>query len=446
MPVEVILPKVDMDMATGRISRWLVADGAAVKQGDVLFEIETDKAAMEVEAPASGTLHDVTGKEGVDIPVGRPVAWIYVEGEAHADRGKPDQRAAAPVAEAAPATTDLGVALSAVAPAHPNAVPSGVRATPLARRLGRQQNIDLAKLFGSGPQGRIQAQDIITAASRLETKAPPSLPRSPPALSMPVTRRETPSSGAATWLRQGDGVPIVLIHGFGSETASWRPFLAAFDRLGPILSLDLPGHGGAVDAPSDGFDDLVAYAEAQLGAQGVSVAHLAGHSLGGAVATALAAGSALETRSLLLLAPAGFGPEINTRFTHGFAGVRDEGSLRVWMRELVTDPTVFSDSFVKATARTRADGRLAEAQTRLASRLFSEETQLFSVRALLDHLAFPVKIIAGNADRVIPCQHLAGLPGPVAVHLFRGLGHMPHLEDRLNVARLLDELVRGAVS
>ncbi|MBN9249680.1 MAG: biotin/lipoyl-binding protein, partial [Mesorhizobium sp.] len=54
MPVEVILPKVDMDMATGQISRWFVAEGASVKQGDVLFEIETDKAAMEIDAPASG--------------------------------------------------------------------------------------------------------------------------------------------------------------------------------------------------------------------------------------------------------------------------------------------------------------------------------------------------------------------------------------------------------
>ena len=89
MPVEVILPKVDMDMATGRISRWYVEDGAAVKKGDVLFEIETDKAAMEIDAPASGTIRDITGKEGVDIPVGEAVAWIYAEGEKRADSTSP---------------------------------------------------------------------------------------------------------------------------------------------------------------------------------------------------------------------------------------------------------------------------------------------------------------------------------------------------------------------
>ncbi len=83
MPTEVILPKVDMDMATGQISRWFAEEGARVKKGDVLFEIETDKAAMEIDAPASGVLRDVTGKEGVDIPVGAPVAWIYADDEAY---------------------------------------------------------------------------------------------------------------------------------------------------------------------------------------------------------------------------------------------------------------------------------------------------------------------------------------------------------------------------
>ncbi|RUY16402.1 biotin/lipoyl-binding protein, partial [Mesorhizobium sp. M7A.F.Ca.CA.001.13.2.1] len=83
MPTEVILPKVDMDMATGQISRWFAEEGAHVKKGDVLFEIETDKAAMEIDAPASGVLRDVTGKEGVDIAVGAAVAWIYADGEAY---------------------------------------------------------------------------------------------------------------------------------------------------------------------------------------------------------------------------------------------------------------------------------------------------------------------------------------------------------------------------
>lgn len=81
MPTEVILPKVDMDMTTGQVSRWFFEEGATIRKGDVLFEVETDKAAMEVDAPADGILRDVTGKEGVTIPVGQVVAWIFAEGE-----------------------------------------------------------------------------------------------------------------------------------------------------------------------------------------------------------------------------------------------------------------------------------------------------------------------------------------------------------------------------
>ncbi|MCR4268686.1 biotin/lipoyl-containing protein, partial [Nitratireductor sp. ZSWI3] len=89
MPVEVILPKVDMDMSTGRISSWHVEEGAIVRKGDLLFEIETDKAAMEIDSPASGIIRNITGREGIDIPVGEAVAWIYEEGEAVADTPAP---------------------------------------------------------------------------------------------------------------------------------------------------------------------------------------------------------------------------------------------------------------------------------------------------------------------------------------------------------------------
>ena len=96
MPTEVILPKVDMDMATGQISRWFAEEGARVKKGDVLFEIETDKAAMEIDAPASGVLRDVTGKEGVDIAVGAAVAWIYADDEAYGDKAEQDKAPISP--------------------------------------------------------------------------------------------------------------------------------------------------------------------------------------------------------------------------------------------------------------------------------------------------------------------------------------------------------------
>lgn len=171
MATEVILPKVDMDMATGRISRWLVAEGAAVKQGDPLFEIETDKAAMEIEAPASGILKNRVA-EGSDIPVGNAVAWILGEGESAAPVAR--------IAEAAPVKSDAPASPPAAAPDIVSAAPAagtGVRATPLARRLAREAGLSIASLSGSGPHGRIQRADVedaIAARSVAQAAAAPA--------------------------------------------------------------------------------------------------------------------------------------------------------------------------------------------------------------------------------------------------------------------------------
>lgn len=187
MATEIILPKVDMDMSTGRISRWLVAEGAMVKQGDAVFEMETDKAAMEVEAPASGRLGNVIAKVGADIPVGQTVAWIFAEGEKPTASAPmaiapaaPPVVAAAPPATASPAATaDIGAATSL------GAVPA-VRATPLARRIARDAGLNLFAVVGSGPHGRIVRADVdksvaarampapISIATPLPTAAPPS--------------------------------------------------------------------------------------------------------------------------------------------------------------------------------------------------------------------------------------------------------------------------------
>ncbi|WP_295812537.1 biotin/lipoyl-containing protein, partial [uncultured Nitratireductor sp.] len=154
MAVEVILPKVDMDMATGRISSWHVEEGATVKKGDLLFEIETDKAAMEIDSPAAGILRNITGKEGIDIPVGEVVAWIYEEGETVADTpsAAPAEAVAEEPAKAeAPVPVEVTAPVSA-APAATAASPSGVRASPLARRLAKESGLDLSAISGSGPK------------------------------------------------------------------------------------------------------------------------------------------------------------------------------------------------------------------------------------------------------------------------------------------------------
>jgi len=156
MPVEVILPKVDMDMETGTIEAWHVKEGDLVRQGDTIFEISTNKAVMEVEAPASGAIRNIRMETGVPISVGTPVAWIYLDGES---ANKPPEPAAAMAPVAAVASPpEAAVPATTVAPALTKA--SGLRATPLARRIARQHTLDLGTVAGTGPRGRIGEVDV----------------------------------------------------------------------------------------------------------------------------------------------------------------------------------------------------------------------------------------------------------------------------------------------
>ncbi len=156
MAVEVILPRVDMDMATGKISKWHHKDGDKVAKGAALFEIETDKAAMEIDAPADGILRNIVVNEGSSAPVGSAVAWIYAEGEAVSAPAA----MATPVAQAASAPKAPSASVAA-APVSNGEAP---RATPLARRLARQAGLTLAAIAGSGPRGRIVAADVRSAS------------------------------------------------------------------------------------------------------------------------------------------------------------------------------------------------------------------------------------------------------------------------------------------
>ena len=169
MATEVILPKVDMDMSTGTIAVWHVKDGDTVKKGQPLFDIETDKAAMEIESPAEGVIRIGNVPVKAVVPIGTVVALVYGASE----EAKPFTGGVAAPAAAAPAVVDVAKPAAAQpAAAAPATDANGkVRATPLARRLAKQQGIALAALSGSGPRGRIVSADIATAKA-VPAKAP----------------------------------------------------------------------------------------------------------------------------------------------------------------------------------------------------------------------------------------------------------------------------------
>ncbi len=168
MASEVRLPRLGQGMESGTIVKWLKAEGERVERGEPLYEVDTDKATQEVEADASGVLLRIAVAEG-EVPVGETVGLIGEPGEAFEDAPAPegaDGAAAAP----APAERPAGTEAAAVAPppAPVGAAPDAegrVKASPLARRIARERGIELRVLRGTGPEGRIVADDVEGAAA-----------------------------------------------------------------------------------------------------------------------------------------------------------------------------------------------------------------------------------------------------------------------------------------
>jgi pyruvate dehydrogenase E2 component (dihydrolipoamide acetyltransferase) len=161
MPADVIMPALGMAQETGKVLRWLKADGEAVAKGEPLLEVETDKVTVEIESPADGTLAGLTAPEGAEVPVGTVIALVLADGE---EVPVPAAVAAspAPVGSADGAGAELEEAS--------NSLLKGVAqrrrlASPKARRLAEARGVDLAAVAGSGPGGAVVAADVERAGA-----------------------------------------------------------------------------------------------------------------------------------------------------------------------------------------------------------------------------------------------------------------------------------------
>lgn len=186
MPINILMPALSPTMEKGNLAKWLKKEGDKVKSGDVIAEIETDKATMEVEAVDEGTIAKILVPEGTqDVPVNNVIAVLAGDGEdvkaagAGAASAAPAAKSEAPKADApkAAAAAAAPAPAAASAPAKPAATPPAAAATPapsngarvfsspLARRLAKEAGIDLSRVTGSGPHGRVVARDIDQAKS-----------------------------------------------------------------------------------------------------------------------------------------------------------------------------------------------------------------------------------------------------------------------------------------
>ena len=175
MATNVVMPQMGYDMREGTVVRWYKQEGETVDRGEVIADIETDKATVEFEAYTGGVLGRIVAQEGVAVPVGDLIAIITEPGEALPNAEAP---AASPAAEPATAPEAPAVAEAPPADAPPSA-DGRVRASPIARRLARERGIDLSLVSGTGPNGRVTERDVENyrpAAAPIPEPAPAAAP------------------------------------------------------------------------------------------------------------------------------------------------------------------------------------------------------------------------------------------------------------------------------
>ena len=195
MPATVIMPALELAQETGKVLRWLKHPGDSVGKGEPIVEIETDKVTVEVEAPASGTLREVSAQPGDVVPVGTTIALIFAAGEG-----------GAPAPAAAPAPG-----------------PGGVKASPLARKVAEQHGVDLAAVKTA--RGRVEKADVL---AHVESRKAPADSRSP--------ARIAAASPKARRLAAERGVDLRVVRGSGPD--------------GAVLAGDVPAGAAAVPRPA----------------------------------------------------------------------------------------------------------------------------------------------------------------------------------------------------
>ncbi|MBM3516558.1 MAG: acetoin dehydrogenase dihydrolipoyllysine-residue acetyltransferase subunit [Alphaproteobacteria bacterium] len=361
----ITMPKWGLSMREGLVAQWNVAEGAVLRVGDEIAEIETTKITNVFESPVAGQLRRRIAKEGEAIPV---------------------QGLLAVVADAAVPEAEIDAFVLAYQAEF------GTRAAAAA---------------ADEPQ-----PELLTAGGR-----------------------------ALRFLKlgEGDGTPAVFIHGFGGNLNSWlfnQPAVAAGRAT---YAFDLPGHGGSTKAVGAGDLGALAGALADfLGACAIERAHLVGHSLGGAIALALALGEPARVASLTLIGSAGLGPDINMGYIESFIAANRRKEMKAALSELFADPALVSTEMVNDVLKYKRIDGVEAALRAIAGSAFAGGRQAAVLTARLGELAAPAQCIWGTADRIVPVEHAAHLPASITVHRLAGAGHMVHMERAGDVNKLID--------
>ena len=473
------MPRMGETMDEGKLLAWLVEPGQPFKRGDAILEVETDKTIVEYPALGDGTLVESLVEIGEMVEVGTPIAKIDVgEGpdwindgtdeeqkagskdaskdgsenkpqvgsvtDSHGDanvNSNADSNADSDAGRNADRNADRNGVAATAATKNPNsesrklrAVDTGSvgeptgrthnerqRATPLARRIAKEANLDLSTIEGTGRRGRIERSDVEAAAHA-------------------GVLIDLQTAHGIAWSEKGvdSGKPILFIHGFAADHSAWSGLQSQLARSGhKTIAVDLPSHGLASQDAQDISElaqPVIKLAEQKIGWQPVNIV---AHSMGALVAVAVA--QSVPTASLTLIAPAGIGRTINTNFLDALAKPRDVASVARTLTSLTHGPTGLSEAAHAAIYATLAKGRLSG----IAQSLAGASGQTIDIRHELTQIAqeIPVSLLLGHRDQVINWSEALDVSPLIAVHHFPDAGHMPHWEALPQVQSILERKV-----
>jgi pimeloyl-ACP methyl ester carboxylesterase len=420
------MPKLGMTMTEGRVVAWPLPLGAHVAKGAVVLVIESEKAEVEIEAPAAGYLRHVYVEADRMVPCGTLLAALTASPDesfdADAFRREHDHPERATPGPAALRTASV--------PGSPVAAMSGVPVTPAARALAKRHGIDVAKVAGSGPQGRVTREDVEAYVAARE--------------------RLVPVGGgvALEVFVQGAGDAVVLVPGFGSDASMFAALVPALAAGHRVIGVN-PRGIGLSEAPDEAAYDVATVAREVLGTAG-EAPHVVGASLGAAVAVEAALTAPERVRSLTLITPFVEASARLLAVLDAWCRVAAEGSAPTLAAMLL--PWLFSADLL---ADRRARDRALRGLTEMVGRVPPASLPRYAAglrawsgrrRADLVRLAVPTLVVAGADDLLTPDAREVAEAIPGARFLgIGGAGHAVALEAPDAVgAVLLEHLCAGA--
>ncbi len=248
------------------------------------------------------------------------------------------------------------------------------------------------------------------------------------------------------YLKQGDGGrPAVLVHGFASNLNNWLFNHAALASDRTVYALDLPGHGLSSKDVGDGsLDTLADVLREWLDTVGLPRVHLVGHSLGGAIAVAMALRYPDRLLSCTLIAGASLGSEIDADYIDGVVNADRRKQLKSYLERLFADPSLVTRQLVDDMLKFKRVDGVREALTTLADSFIAGGKQALVFRERLDEIQVPILVIWGDKDRVLPRSHADALPERCAVEVLNDCGHMVQMEAPGEVNRLIAHFLQNS--